>query len=481
MELSNNVKNLINLHFKNYEEEMFGLTDSFYLKCREKLSFSNINDELLIIIINSIIFNSLNRFINQKFDLDKFKKILSRSLQTIVKIYLTEETEMGIYDSLINYIDILFLNFNDKTDFKANLKKLFICMRKIISILPFEALEQIVQNSSLNTFFQYLTDILSPLSEKKILNYFNNQNFLSMFSLYASINNIEVEEMEYEESEDKYIELDDSTRMYLKEIGRRQLLSKKKEVKLAMRKDAGDEAARNLLIESNLRLVVNRAKRYLYSGMPLLDLIQEGNIGLIKAVERFDYRKGYKFSTFATWYIRQSINLGIANQSRLIRIPLWIHDSIKSFLNTKDRLYSLSKAEPTIEEMASAMNISFNKAVNISEAINCSNITSLDEPVGEEENDSLIDFMPSNNKTEEDALNLITQEMARTAILNSKLSKRDKKLVLMRYGFEDGENYTYNELAEKFGAPYKTVNIANNRSLVNLRYNPTLLKLRDRN
>ena len=254
-----------------------------------------------------------------------------------------------------------------------------------------------------------------------------------------------------EESENSFTErgnAEDPVRMYLKEIGRIPLLSSEEEIELAKRMEEGDEEAKKKLSEANLRLTVSIAKRYSGRGMQFLDLIQEGNLGLIKAVEKFDYRKGYKFSTYATWWIRQSITRAIADQARTIRIPVHMVETMNRVNRTSRRLLQEYGREPTPEEIAEAMNLPVERVLEISKI--SQEPVSLETPIGEEEDSHLGDFIQDEHipvPADEAAHTLLREQLEKVM---DTLSEREQKVLALRFGLEDGKPHTLEEVGREF-------------------------------
>ncbi len=243
--------------------------------------------------------------------------------------------------------------------------------------------------------------------------------------------------------------VDDSVRMYLKEIGKIPLLSSDQEKDLAMKMADGDQDAKDKLVESNLRLVVSIAKKYMNRGLALLDLIQEGNIGLIKAVDKFDYSKGFKFSTYATWWIRQAITRAIADQARTIRIPVHMVETINKLTRVQRGLIQDLGREPTIEELAENMEMSPDKIREIQRI--SQDPVSIDKPVGEEEDSHLVDFISSDQgeaPDEEVAKTLLKEELLK--VLET-LTERESKVLKLRFGLVDGRNRTLEEVGHELG------------------------------
>lgn len=245
------------------------------------------------------------------------------------------------------------------------------------------------------------------------------------------------------------VTVDDSVRMYLKEIGKIPLLSADKERELAQKMVEGDTDAKDLLVESNLRLVVSIAKKYMNRGLSLLDLIQEGNIGLIKAVDKFDYTKGFKFSTYATWWIRQAITRAIADQARTIRIPVHMVETINKLTRIQRQLVQELGREPSIEELAEKMSMSPDKIRDIQRI--SQDPVSIDKPVGEEEDSHLVDFISSDEcvaPDEEVARVLLKEELISVLSI---LTERESKVLRLRFGLDDGKQRTLEEVGRSLG------------------------------
>ncbi len=271
--------------------------------------------------------------------------------------------------------------------------------------------------------------------------------------------------------------LDDPVRMYLREIGRVNLLTAREEVDLAKKMEAGSMAARERLIKANLRLVVSVAKKYIGRGMSLLDLIQEGNIGLIRAVEKFDYRRGYKFSTYATWWIRQAITRSIADQARTIRIPVHMVETINKLVRVSRRLLQEKGREPTSEEIAEEMGIIPEK---VREIIKVSQQPiSLETPIGEEEDSHLGDFIedPSALAPADAASHQMLKE-AVGAVLDT-LSDREQKVLKLRFGLDDGRTRTLEEVGREFDVTRERIRQIEAKALRKLRHPRRAQSLRD--
>ena len=296
------------------------------------------------------------------------------------------------------------------------------------------------------------------------------------------------EEMELDEEEEIDVEhldlsvpegvsLEDPLRMYLKEIGKIPLLGMEDEVELAKKMELGDPEARKRLAESNLRLVVSIAKRYVGRGMQFLDLIQEGNLGLIKAVEKFDYTKGYKFSTYATWWIRQAITRAIADQARTIRIPVHMVETINRLVRTSRQLLQELGREPTTEEIAARLDLPVER---VSEIMKMSQEpVSLETPIGEEEDSHLGDFIQDDNV-------LVPQDAAAFTLLHEQLmevlltlTEREQKVLRLRFGLDDGRPRTLEEVGKQFNVTRERIRQIEAKALRKLRHPSRSKKLKD--
>jgi len=269
----------------------------------------------------------------------------------------------------------------------------------------------------------------------------------------------------------------DSVRMYLREIGRIPLLSSAEEVDLAKRANEGESKAKDELIEANLRLVVSIAKKFVGRGMQLLDLIQEGNFGLMKAVEKFDYTRGYKFSTYATWWIRQAITRAIADQARTIRIPVHMVETINKLTRIQRQLSQELQRDPTPEEIAAEMGMEIEK---VNHVLKISQGTiSLETKVGEEEDSTISDFLPDekNIAPDEAATHQLLREQLRNVIKT--LYPREQKIVRMRFGLDDGKSHTLEEVGREFGVTRERIRQIEAKALLKLRRNRESKKLKE--
>ena len=271
--------------------------------------------------------------------------------------------------------------------------------------------------------------------------------------------------------------LDDPVRMYLKEIGKIPLLTPEQELEIAQRMHEGDESARQAMTEANLRLVVSIAKRYVGRGMQFLDLIQEGNLGLLKAVEKFDYTKGYKFSTYATWWIRQSITRAIADQARTIRIPVHMVETINRVIRTAHAMVQSLGREPTAEEIAAEMHMELPKVEEILKI--AQEPVSLETPIGEEEDSHLGDFIQDEEASQpaEAASYTLLREQLEEVLTT--LTPREEQVLRMRFGLTDGKAHTLEEVGKQFDVTRERIRQIESKALRKLRHPSRSKKLRD--
>ncbi|WP_312520604.1 RNA polymerase sigma factor RpoD [Anaerospora sp.] len=285
------------------------------------------------------------------------------------------------------------------------------------------------------------------------------------------------EEVDIDLSIPEGISIDDPVRMYLKEIGRVPLLTADEEINLAKRMEQGDEEAKRRLAEANLRLVVSIAKRYVGRGMLFLDLIQEGNLGLIKAVEKFDYNKGYKFSTYATWWIRQAITRAIADQARTIRIPVHMVETINKLIRVSRQLLQDKGREPLPEEIAKEMDISVERVREIMKI--AQEPVSLETPIGEEEDSHLGDFIEDQDAPApaEAASFMLLKEQLEEVL--ETLTPREEKVLRLRFGLDDGRARTLEEVGQHFGVTRERIRQIEAKALRKLRHPSRSKKLKD--
>ena len=289
--------------------------------------------------------------------------------------------------------------------------------------------------------------------------------------------NPDAKEIDLEATISKSIAVDDPVRMYLKEIGKVPLLTADEEVELAKRMEQGDEYAKQKLCEANLRLVVSIAKKYVGRGMLFLDLIQEGNLGLIKAVDKFDWTKGYKFSTYATWWIRQAITRSIADQARTIRIPVHMVETINKLIRISRQLLQEAGREPTPDEIAAEMGITVEKVREIQKI--AQEPVSLETPIGEEEDSHLGDFIPDDDApapAEAAAFSMLKDQLVE--VLGT-LTEREQKVLKLRFGLEDGRARTLEEVGKEFDVTRERIRQIEAKALRKLRHPTRRKKLED--
>ena len=287
----------------------------------------------------------------------------------------------------------------------------------------------------------------------------------------------EEEEIELDLSIPDDVGIDDPVRMYLKEIGRVPLLKADEEVELAKRMQEGDEEAKNQLAEANLRLVVSIAKRYVGRGMLFLDLIQEGNLGLLKAVEKFDYQKGFKFSTYATWWIRQAITRAIADQARTIRIPVHMVETINKLVRVSRQLLQELGTDPTPEQIGAVMDLAPDRVREIQKV--AQEPVSLETPIGEEEDSHLGDFIEDEDAPAPDeAASYILLKEQLEEVLET-LTPREAKVLRLRFGLDDGRSRTLEEVGQEFGVTRERIRQIEAKALRKLRHPSRSRKLKD--
>lgn len=293
----------------------------------------------------------------------------------------------------------------------------------------------------------------------------------------GDMGDMEVTEEDLDLSVPEGIAIDDPVRMYLKEIGKVPLLTSEEEIELATRIEQGDVAAKKKLAEANLRLVVSIAKRYVGRGMLFLDLIQEGNLGLIKAVEKFDFRKGFKFSTYATWWIRQAITRAIADQARTIRIPVHMVETINKLIRVSRQLLQELGREPLPEEVAKIMEMPVDKVREIMKI--AQEPVSLETPIGEEEDSHLGDFIPDDEApapAEAAAFTMLKEQLIN--VLDT-LTPREEKVLRLRFGLDDGRARTLEEVGKEFNVTRERIRQIEAKALRKLRHPSRSKKLKD--
>ncbi|MEI6286428.1 MAG: RNA polymerase sigma factor RpoD [Bacillota bacterium] len=352
-----------------------------------------------------------------------------------------------------------------------------------------EIFERAKQNNNRLTYDElndFLTDDFPPEQVESLYLSLNEQGITLVETLNEDPQPEEIEKIIKDEDvkiaviDVRFLEginIDDPVRMYLKEIGRVPLLKSQEETALAIRMENGDEEAKRDLAEANLRLVVSIAKRYVGRGMLFLDLIQEGNLGLIKAVEKYDHTKGFKFSTYATWWIRQAITRAIADQARTIRIPVHMVETINKFMRVSRHLLQTFGREPTTEEVSKEMGVTEDKVREIMKI--AQEPVSLETPIGEEEDSHLGDFIEDQDAlapNEEASYVLLKEQLGE--VLET-LTDREKKVLQLRFGLNDGKSRTLEDVGQYFGVTRERIRQIEAKALRKLRHPTRSKKLRD--
>ncbi len=319
---------------------------------------------------------------------------------------------------------------------------------------------------------------ITPEELETVYDVLEKENIEVVEDLEKELEEIEVTKEELEDlSIPEGVSIDDHVKMYLKEIGKVSLLDPDQETELAERMAHGDEEAKKKLAEANLRLVVSIAKRYVGRGMLFLDLIQEGNLGLIKAVDKFDYTKGYKFSTYATWWIRQAITRAIADQARTIRIPVHMVETINKLVRVSRQLVQELGREPTPEELSKELNMSIDKVREISKI--SQEPVSLETPIGEEEDSHLGDFIPDDEApAPSDAASFVLLKEQLVEVLKT-LTPREEKVLKLRFGLDDGRQRTLEEVGKEFNVTRERIRQIEAKALRKLRHPSRSKKLKD--
>jgi RNA polymerase primary sigma factor len=354
--------------------------------------------------------------------------------------------------------------------FTERLKELLVFAEKKKNVLEFQ---------EVNDFFADME--LDPGKIEKIYDFLDKHNVDVLRISEEDEEDIILEDDEDLETIDltvpEGINIEDPVRMYLKEIGKVQLLNADEEIDLAKKMEEGDDYAKKRLAEANLRLVVSIAKRYVGRGMLFLDLIQEGNLGLIKAVEKFDYRKGYKFSTYATWWIRQAITRAIADQARTIRIPVHMVETINKLTRVQRQLLQELGREPSPEEISEVMNMPVERVREIQKI--SQEPVSLETPIGEEEDSHLGDFIQDDNvpvPADAAAFTLLKEQLVE--VLGT-LTEREQKVLRLRFGLDDGRARTLEEVGKEFNVTRERIRQIEAKALRKLRHPSRSRKLKD--
>ena len=366
---------------------------------------------------------------------------------------------------------------NEKEEkFQAKLKELLALAKKKKNVLEYQEISDFFQDMELNAEqFEKILDFLETSNIDVLRITDNDDDTVDDEILLDDEEEVEVEKIDL--SVPDGVSIEDPVRMYLKEIGKVPLLSAEEEIELAKRMELGDQEAKKRLAEANLRLVVSIAKRYVGRGMLFLDLIQEGNLGLIKAVEKFDYRKGYKFSTYATWWIRQAITRAIADQARTIRIPVHMVETINKLIRVSRQLLQELGREPTPEEIAKEMDMPVERVREILKI--SQEPVSLETPIGEEEDSHLGDFIQDDNvpvPADAAAFTLLKEQLEEGL---GTLTEREQKVLTLRFGLEDGRARTLEEVGKEFNVTRERIRQIEAKALRKLRHPSRSRKLKD--
>lgn len=364
---------------------------------------------------------------------------------------------------------------NTQARFEEKMKSLLAMAKKKKNVLEYQEINDFFSDMTLEE--DQFDRILETLEQNNVdvLRITEEDDVDDEEILLADDEDLDVESLDL--SIPDGISIEDPVRMYLKEIGKVPLLSAEEEIELAKKMELGDQEAKKRLAEANLRLVVSIAKRYVGRGMLFLDLIQEGNLGLIKAVEKFDYRKGYKFSTYATWWIRQAITRAIADQARTIRIPVHMVETINKLIRVSRQLLQELGREPSPEEIADEMNMPVDRVREIMKI--SQEPVSLETPIGEEEDSHLGDFIQDDNvpvPADAAAFTLLKEQLVE--VLGT-LTEREQKVLRLRFGLDDGRARTLEEVGKEFNVTRERIRQIEAKALRKLRHPSRSRKLKD--
>ena len=360
--------------------------------------------------------------------------------------------------------------------FDEKMKELIASAKKNKNVLEYQEISDFFADMPLEEVqFEKILDVLEK-NNIDVLRITEEEDYIDVDpSIFSEEEAVDVENIDL--SVPDGVSIEDPVRMYLKEIGKVPLLSAEEEIELAKRMELGDQEAKKRLAEANLRLVVSIAKRYVGRGMLFLDLIQEGNLGLIKAVEKFDYRKGYKFSTYATWWIRQAITRAIADQARTIRIPVHMVETINKLIRVSRQLIQELGREPSPEEIAEEMGM---PADRVREILKISQEpVSMETPIGEEEDSHLGDFIEDDNvpaPADAAAFTLLREQL--DEVLNT-LTEREQKVLRLRFGIDDGQPKTLEDVGKRFNVTRERIRQIEAKALRKLRHPSRSRKLKD--
>lgn len=364
---------------------------------------------------------------------------------------------------------------NTQAKFDEKVKELLAAAKKKKNVLEYQEISEFFSDMQLEEEqFEKILEVLEQ-NNVDVLRITEEDDLDDEEIILSEEEEVDVENLDL--SVPDGISIEDPVRMYLKEIGKVPLLSADEEIELAKRMELGDQEAKKRLAEANLRLVVSIAKRYVGRGMLFLDLIQEGNLGLIKAVEKFDYRKGYKFSTYATWWIRQAITRAIADQARTIRIPVHMVETINKLIRVSRQLLQELGREPSPEEIAEEMNMPVERVREILKI--SQEPVSLETPIGEEEDSHLGDFIQDDNvpvPADAAAFTLLKEQLVE--VLGT-LTEREQKVLRLRFGLDDGRARTLEEVGREFNVTRERIRQIEAKALRKLRHPSRSRKLKD--
>jgi len=364
---------------------------------------------------------------------------------------------------------------NTQAKFEEKMKSLLMIAKKKKNVLEYQEIGDFFSDMQLEE--EQFEKILETLEQNNVdvLRITDEDDVVDEEIILIEEEDVDVENIDLTVPDG--VSIEDPVRMYLKEIGKVPLLSAEEEIELAQRMELGDQDAKKRLAEANLRLVVSIAKRYVGRGMLFLDLIQEGNLGLIKAVEKFDYRKGYKFSTYATWWIRQAITRAIADQARTIRIPVHMVETINKLIRVSRQLLQELGREPSPEEIAEEMNMPVERVREILKI--SQEPVSLETPIGEEEDSHLGDFIQDDNvpvPADAAAFTLLKEQLIEVL---STLTDREQKVLRLRFGLDDGRARTLEEVGKEFNVTRERIRQIEAKALRKLRHPSRSRKLKD--
>ena len=370
---------------------------------------------------------------------------------------------------------IITMDENTQARFDEKVKELLAVAKKKKNVLEYQEISEFFADMPLEEEqFEKILEVLDQ-NNVDVLRITEDDDVDTEEIILTEEDEVDVENLDL--SIPDGISIEDPVRMYLKEIGKVPLLSAEEEIELAKRMELGDEEAKKRLAEANLRLVVSIAKRYVGRGMLFLDLIQEGNLGLIKAVEKFDYRKGYKFSTYATWWIRQAITRAIADQARTIRIPVHLVETINKLIRVSRQLLQELGREPSPEEIAEEMRMPVDRVREILKI--SQEPVSLETPIGEEEDSHLGDFIQDDNvpvPADAAAFTLLKEQLVE--VLGT-LTEREQKVLRLRFGLDDGRARTLEEVGKEFNVTRERIRQIEAKALRKLRHPSRSRKLKD--